>query len=111
MNKLKKLQKKSTVKPPDPFASITSVQAKFKRVKQIRAELAKLKVLYQEHDRLMEELIPLFVTKENDRFVVARQITLGAETYKVSAYFYDEKKGELKSKAWKSTAHETFTIE
>jgi hypothetical protein len=108
-SKLKKIQKKAVISQPvDPYAS---VHAKFQRVQELRAQIGKLKSLYAEYDSLMEQLIPYFVRKENDRFIVSRKLTIGTKTYNIHAYFYDEKKGLILSKAWKSAAHETFNVE
>ena len=92
----------------DPLAPI---KLRFQRLKTVRAELAKLKVLYQEHDRLMTELLPLFIKVESDNFTIAREISLGTEKYRLTPHFYDEKKGQLMSKVWKSTAFESASIE
>ena len=84
--------------------------AKIKRVKELRAKLNSFKTLYQEHDQLMKELLPMFIEKHPDKFIIAREVKLGTEVFRLSPHFYDEKKDELLAKNWKSTAHETFTI-
>jgi len=92
----------------NPFATLS---AKLKRIKELRAELNKVKVLYQEHDQLMSEVLPAFIEVQADKFVIAREIKLGSKTYRLSPHFFDEKKGLVVPKVWKSTAFESATIE
>lgn len=96
---------------PTPAQVFTAVQAKFKRLKDIRDKLIGLKALYQEHDTIMSELLPLFITVESDKFTVRRSVTVGDKTYRFSPYFYDEKKGKLNTKVWKACAHESGSVE
>jgi hypothetical protein len=105
--------KKKAKQPAAPTVvdQMTLIKNKFSRLAQVRAQLAALKVLYAEHDSLVSELMPLFIEKTNDAFIVKRQITLGNTTHRLVPYFYDDKKGILKAKCWKSTAMETMAIE
>ena len=106
--KMKKIRLKAIpAQPQDPLASI---KAKFKRVKELRAEIQGVKKLYIEHDQLMTELLPLFIKVEPDRFTIARQVSLGTESYRLVPYFFDEKRG-LVAKVWKSTPFESAVIE
>jgi hypothetical protein len=104
-------KKKAVVKEEvSPVLSLEVVNAKFTKLKELRAKIIGLKSLYVEHDTLMRELLPLFITQDKDSFLIAREITIGTHTYRFSPAFYSEKEG-LRSKAWKSTAFETGTIE
>lgn len=103
-----KLSKKITINPTNSLAGINS---KFKELKELRAQINKLKTLYQRHDALMEELLPLFIEVQSDKFIVHREFKLGSKTYRVAPYFYDEKKSKLTAKVWKSTAFEAVAVE
>jgi len=102
--------KKKPVAVESPVSTLDKLNAKFKRLKELRAKIAEMKILYAEHDALMRELLPLFILQEKDAFLISREITLGSHKYRFSPSFYSEKDG-LRSKAWKSTAFETGTIE
>lgn len=110
----KKTQIKNAKKGPalptaaDQFAALKD---KFKKLSEIRAQLAATKTLYQQHDQLVSELLPLFIKKTDKQFIIEREITLGTEIHKLVPYFYDEKKGILLAKQWKSTAFETASID
>lgn len=95
------------INPNDPYVEI---HRKFNRIRELRRKLNATKVLYVEHDALVESMLPYFITAEHDRFTILRQITLGSRTYRLTPFFYDERRAQLKAKTWKSTAHETFTI-
>ena len=110
MSKKKVSKKVIAVTEPSPLSSLGAVNVKFKRLKELRAKIIGLKSLYVEHDSLMRELLPLFITQDKDMFLIAREITIGSQTYRFSPSFYSEKDG-LKSKSWKSAAFETGTIE
>ena len=103
-------KKKTVVTEPTPLSSLDAVNAKFKRLKELRAKIIGLKSLYVEHDNLMRELLPLFIVQDKDAFLIAREITVGSHKYRFTPSFYSEKDG-LKSKSWKSAAFETGTIE
>ena len=87
------------------------INIKFSRLKALRNEIARLKTLYTEHDNLMQELLPLFIKVEADKFTIQREIQIGTDKYRLTPYFYDTKKGILLAKCWKSTALESFSIE
>lgn len=87
-----------------PAQQIAQLQLKLERVKQLREHLASVKPLYQEHDQLMAELMPLFIEVQDDKFIFNREVKIGGKTYKLSPNFYDEKHGQLVPKVWKSTA-------
>ena len=91
--------------------ALTLIQTRFTRLKEIRVEMNKLKALYQEHDAIVEELLPLFIQVHPDKFVVAREISLNNQTYRLEPYFYNVQKSKLVSKVWKSTAFEMGSIE
>ena len=99
---------KAAKKAVDPLAELKS---KFTKLKALRDQITAMKILYQQHDALMEELLPLFIKVEADKFVISREISLGTEKYKLSPYFYDEKKGQLRAKVWKSAAYSSVAIE
>ena len=90
---------------------LSAVNDKFKQLKKLREQIGKLKSLYAEHDQLMEELLPLFIEKTPDAFIVKREVTVGTEKYRFTPFFYDEKKALVRAKVWKSTAFESGTIE
>jgi hypothetical protein len=92
----------------DPLAE---VKAKFAKLAAVREKIQAARELYKEHDQLVSELMPLFVKVEADKFTIARSITLGTEKHNLVPYFYNDQKGQFKSKQWKSTAFETMSIE
>jgi len=95
---------------PTPMNSLDVVIARFKRLKELRNKIVGMKALYVEHDNLMRELLPLFISEDKDSFLIAREIVIGTHKYRFTPAFYSAKDG-LKSKAWKSTAFETGTID
>lgn len=110
--KPRKTRKKNSldvVLTPTPVQQIELLKLKFQRVKDIREHLAQVKTLYQEHDQLMTELLPLFIEVHDDKFIVNREVKLSGKTYRLSPHFFDEKKG-LVAKVWKSAAFETVSI-
>ena len=80
-------------------------------LKKVRAEIAKMKNLYVKHNELMEELMPLFIEVQADQFIIKREIKIGSTKYRFNPFFYDEKKGTVVPKVWKSTAFESGSIE
>jgi hypothetical protein len=109
--KKKKILNAKKIIAPTAIDQFADIKSKFAKLKEIRAKIALMKALYQEHDALMMELLPLFITKTDSQFIINREITVGTEKHKLAPYFYDEKKGLVLVKQWKSTAHETFAIE
>jgi len=105
-------KKQKVLKAQKPvFADpLIAIKARFQRLHALRAEIARLKGLYKEHDTVMQELMPMFIQVQADKFIIAREITLGTEKYRFTPYFYDAKDG-LKAKVWKSSAFEVGTIE
>lgn len=93
------------------LTQLGQLNIKFAKLRALRNEINKLKVLYAEHDALMQELLPLFIKIEPDKFTIHREITLGTEKFRLTPYFYDPKKGTILAKVWKSAAHEMGTIE
>lgn len=106
--KANKLANKLTI---TPATSLAGIAGKFQKLKDLRAKINSLKTLYQQHDALMEELLPLLIEVQADKFIVHREFKLGTKTYRVSPYFYDEKKSKLTAKVWKSTAFEAVAVE
>lgn len=106
-----KRRRTSPVAAPTAADQFSSIKDKFRRLAEIRAQLQAAKSLYQQHDALLAELIPLFITKTDTQFIVQREITLGNETHRLIPYFYNEKTGALIAKQWKSTAFETVGID
>ncbi len=103
---------KKALKTKTGFANqVSSVKDKLKKIKELRSKINSLKHLYQEHDALMEEILPLFIEIQADKFIIAREIKLSGQTFKLSPFFYDEKKGQLVAKSWKSTAFPVASIE
>jgi hypothetical protein len=95
-----------------PVQQIAAIQKKFKRLAEVRQQIAQLKnSLYPEHDQIVSELLPLFIETQTDQFIVKREITIGNEKHRLVPYFYDEKKGVVLTKQWKSTCQQTMDIE
>ncbi len=92
-------------------AALTQVKDRFKALKKVRAEITKMKQLYVKHNALMEELMPLFIETTPDTFIIKREIKIGSTKYRFTPFFYDEKKGHVVPKVWKSTAFESGAIE
>ena len=90
---------------------IAAVQTRFAELKKLRAKIAGLKALYIKHNELMEELMPLFIEVQTDQITVKRELTIGNKKYRFNPFFYDEKKGQMLPKVWKSCAFESGTIE
>jgi hypothetical protein len=99
------------IPPPSPSEQQAAIRAKFTRLAAIKKELNQMKNLYAEYDGLMRELLPLFIEGTPERFILNREYRLGNKTYRFTPMFYDEAKSQLKAKVWKSTAHESGTIE
>jgi hypothetical protein len=91
-------------------SAVKDVQKALDRIAEIREELNSVKALYAEHDILVEDVLPLFIEMEDDKFIIHRSIKLGSKTYTLSPFFFDEKKGKLLAKVWKSTAFGTVAI-
>jgi len=105
------MKKKAAVQAPlSAISALTSVSYLFEKLDEVNAKIAASKKLYQEHDALMEELLPLFIEVHADRIIVKREITVGTKTYRYTPFFYDEKKGVLLTKVWKATCHEAGRI-
>jgi len=113
MTKKKQILNAKKIVPVAPTAvdQFASIKAKFAKLKEIREKLATMKALYQEHDALMTELLPLFITKTDSQFIINKEITVGTEKHSLKVNFYDEKKATLLAKSWKSSAFETGYIE
>lgn len=93
------------------FNQLKTIEAKFKRLQAIQQELNKVKALYQEYDALMEELMEVAIEVQPDKIIIHRDVTIGKATHRVSPHFFDEKKGKLLAKMWKSTPFPSFTLE
>ena len=100
-------KKKVVVVAPNP---VEILEKKLKRIKELRELLAKNHALFAEHDALVEEVLPLFITTTPDGFLVRREVKLGGGTYTFTPHFYDAKKGALVAKTWKSCAFEVGRI-
>lgn len=92
-------------------AALTQVKDRFAALKKVRAEIVDMKKLYVKHNALMEELLPLFIETTPDTFIIKREIKIGSQKYRFTPFFYDEKKGHVVPKVWKSTAFESGSIE
>ena len=90
---------------------LAAVRAKFLRLRQLETQIGAVHDLYAERNRLLEELLPAFVTVTPTQFVVAREITVGSEVFRLNPYFYDTRRNIIKGKVWKAAAFETFTVE
>jgi len=102
--------KTKKVIPTPASLMMSTIQSRFEKLKELQDKIASLKVLYKEHDVLMGELLPLFIEVYPDRIVTKREITVGTKVYRFTPFFYDEKKGEILTKAWKSVCHATGRI-
>lgn len=114
MNSRNRRQQVLRARPaPQPTAesALAGIADKFRQLEALRQRINELKTLYAQHDALQSELLPLFIQKTDTQFIVNRQVAIGNRTYRLTPFFYDEAKGTILSKRWKSTAHETFTIE
>jgi hypothetical protein len=87
------------------------VKSKFIRLKKLQAQISEVKTLYAQHDEIMNDLLPLFVTVRHDTISIRRELKIGTKTYRLNPHFYDTKKGRIVSSVWKSTACKTATIE
>lgn len=92
-------------------ASFGSVQKKLEQLKTLRKKIEGLKVLYAQHDALMNEVLQEFIEITPERIVFHREIQVGTKKYRIIPFFYDPKKGQIKTKIWKSTAFETASLE
>ena len=92
-------------------SALTQVKDQFAALKKVRAQLASMKQLYVKHNELMTELMPLFIETTADEFIIKREIKIGSKKYRFTPFFYDEKKGTIVPKVWKSTAFESGSIE
>jgi len=86
------------------------LEKKLQRINELRAQINKMHQLYSEHDALVEDVLPLFITTLPDQFIVRREVKLGNTTVAFTPSFYDPKKAKLIAKAWKSTAFEIGRI-
>ena len=113
MSALKKKIKGKKIKIGAPSATnaLTQVKDRFKALKKVRAQLAGVKSLYIKQNELMDELLPLFIEVTPDEFRIKREIKIGSTKYRFTPFFYDEKKGIVVPKVWKSSAFETGSIE
>ena len=90
---------------------LNMIKSKFLKLKKLQAQIAEAKSLYVQHDELMNDLLPLFITVKTDTISIRRTIKIGTKTYRLTPHFYDTKKGRVVSNTWKSTAIKTATIE
>ena len=98
-------------KPATPASPMASLVSKVKKIKEIRSKINERNKLFIEHDQLMSEVLQYFITMDSDSILINRKLTIGSQTIRLIPFFFDEKKGTIVTKTWKSTPHETFTIE
>lgn len=106
-----KKQSQKQQSTPSITQVMSGINDKFVHLKNLRDKIQTLKALYAEHDALVMELLPLFIETEADRFIIKREISIGSKKYRFNPFFYDEKKGQVMAKVWKSTAFESGSIE
>jgi hypothetical protein len=96
---------------PRPIDQMTQIQAKFTRLAELRRQIESNKSIYEEHDRLVEELLPMFIERntDNTEFRVKREIQIGTRRYRFTPSFL--KGDELVAKSWKSVASASGRIE
>ena len=99
------------VVPPAPVDPLDAIRARFSRLSELQTAIAATKALYEEYDRLLEELVPSFVTKTDTGWVIKAQITIGDKTYRLHPSFFDVAKNKVVAKKWKSAAFPTMMIE
>jgi len=87
------------------------IKSKFIRLKKLQTQISEVKTLYVQHDEIMNDLLPLFITVRANTISIRREIKIGAKTYRLNPHFYDTKKGRVVASVWKSTACKTATIE
>lgn len=104
-------KKKKATTVQTATSALTQIKDRFAALKKVRAQLASVKQLYIKHNELMEELMPLFIETTADEFIIKREIKIGTRKYRFTPFFYDEKKGTIVPKVWKSTAFESGSIE
>jgi hypothetical protein len=98
--------------PAPTAAQLTAaLKAKFTRLATLQQQINGLKALYAEHDALMSELLPLFITSSDEGWTIRKSTTIGNKTYRFTPGFFDEKKNQIVSKVWKSAAHSSGTIQ
>jgi len=101
------MSKKVKIVPVNPVAEL---EKKLARIKELREQINKMHAVYTEHDSLVEDVLPLFITKTPEGFLVRTSVQLGGTTVQFSPAFYDEKKAKLVAKSWKSVAFEPGRI-
>ena len=101
-----------TPRAPTATELEAALKAKFDRLAALKAQIASLKGLYEQHDALTQELMGMFITRDTDgSWKVKTSLTIGNKTYRFSPAFFDEKKSSLTAKNWKSGAYPVGTIQ
>lgn len=102
---------RATPRSNRPVDQMTQIQTKFARLAELRRQIEANKAIYEEHDRLMLELLPLFVERNSDNteFRVKREIQIGTRRYRYTPAFL--KGDELVAMSWKSVASSSGRIE
>jgi hypothetical protein len=99
------------VRPVPVTDQLEAIRQKFQRLRALDEQIGQIHPLYEERNRLMEELLPAFVTITPTQVITQRQITIGTNVYRINPYFLDTRRNIIKGKVWKSACFETFTIE
>jgi hypothetical protein len=99
------------VRPVPVTDQLEAIRRKFARLRELDAEINRLRNVYRERDALMEELLPTFIQETGAQFVINREVTIGTQTYRFNPYFFDQRRGRSVPKVWKSCAFETGSIE
>ena len=92
-------------------SQLDAIRLKFQRLRELDTQIGQMHAIYAERDRLLGELLPVFVTVTPTQFIVNREITIGTEVHRITPSFFDTRTNTIKSKAWKSAAFESFTVE
>lgn len=107
-----KKQKVMPIIPVVPAKNVLqSVQDQFKKLGELNALISSMKNLYAEREALITALQPLFIEVKNEEFIIKRSVTIGNKTYRYSPFFFNEKKGQIVAKVWKSTCFDSGYIE
>ena len=92
---------------PDPLADL---KAKFAQLSAVTIKLKSSKPDFAEKEALLEELLPLFVVVTPTDIIIHREITIGNEKHTIVPLFIDPDTGLVRSKVFKASMTETFTI-
>lgn len=94
-----------------PQEQLALIQQKFDRIRELDTQIQAVRPMYEERSRLIQEVLPMFMTIDADQITINRQLTVGRRTVRLSPYWLDTRTNTIKDKVWKAAAFETFTLE